>query len=147
MINNHEVSKNSLNSYENNSQFLSRLAILIVSNAAKDLINNDRQFKEINNEINGIFKINDKCINTLFNEALFELTGDLHLNLINELHKILSTRGLIENKKIRADDVPEIYSNIFLNDNNENNKFNQRTLGIILYSIIGSLIFYFKEYI
>ena len=51
MINNHEVSKNSLNSYENNSQFLSRLAILIVSNAAKDLINNDRQFKEINNEI------------------------------------------------------------------------------------------------
>ena len=63
----------------------------------------------------------------------------MHLNLINELHKILSTRGLIENKKIRADDVPEIYSNIFHNDNNENNKFNQRTLGIILYSLKISL--------
>jgi hypothetical protein len=75
MINNKELSTNSINCYENNSQFISRLAILILANASKDLIDDDEQFKEINTEIKNIFKKNKKCINTIFNEAMFELTG------------------------------------------------------------------------
>ena len=51
MINNKELSTNSINCYENNSQFISRLAILILANASKDLIDDDEQFKEINTEI------------------------------------------------------------------------------------------------
>ena len=62
MINNNEISSTSINCYENNSQFLSRLAILIVSNASKDLIDDQEQFDEINDEIKNIFK---KIINHL----------------------------------------------------------------------------------
>ena len=107
------------------------------------------QFKEINTEIKNIFKKNKKCINTVFNEALFELIGDLHLNLINEFHKILSEtndniseKDKEEMKREREDYIPGINSRDFNSNNNEINKYNQRTLGIFLYSLKISLTTY-----
>ena len=56
MLNNNETNFSSINCYENNSHFISRLAILIIANATRDLIKDDDQFNEINKEINKIFK-------------------------------------------------------------------------------------------
>ena len=84
MINNKEIANSSINYYENNSQFISRMAILIISNASENLIGR-KEFKEIDEEINILFKKNNKLINTLFNDALFELTGNLQLNMIETL--------------------------------------------------------------
>ena len=88
-INNKVLSTNSINCYENNSQFISRLAVLILSNASKDLINAE-EIKEINDELIDIFKNKGKAFNTVFNGAMFELTGSLQLDLIKELNKLLN---------------------------------------------------------
>ena len=141
MIKNKEISNGSINCYENNSQFISRMAILIISNASEKLIGN-KEFKEINEEINNLYKKKNKSINTLVNDAIFELTGNLHLNLIEEL-KVLLT----ENKYISKDNsIPEISEENFKSDNNEKEKYNERTLGIFLYSLkIALTIFIFDE--
>ena len=155
MINNNEISSTSINCYENNSQFLSRLAILIVSNASKDLIDDQEQFDEINDEIKNIFKKNNKSFNSIFNEAMFELIGNLHLNLINQFHKILSQISdndtIIDKDKEEMEEekenyIPKINFKNFISDNNETNKYNQRVLGIFLYSLKISLTtFIFDE--
>ena len=139
MINNNEISSSSINYYENNSHFISRLAILIISNASKDLIG-DEQFNKINDEIKNIFKDKNKSINAILNEPMFELIGNLHLNLINELNKILlKNYGDKEEMGQNEDYIPEINSNQFNPNNNETYKYNQRTLGIFLYSLKISL--------
>ena len=152
MINNNEIKSSSINYYENNSQFLSRLAILIISNASKDLIKDDNQIDEINNQIKNLFKKKNKSINSIFNEAMFELMGDLHLNLVNEFHKLLSEncdnvdsdKDKEEMKKEKY--IPKINAETFNSDNNEKNKYNQRVLGIFLYSLKISLTtFIFDE--
>ena len=146
MINNNNISTNSINYYENNSQFISRLAILILSNAATDLIN-EQEIKEINDELIKIFKNKGKYFNTVFNGEMFELTGELQLILIKELKNLLK-----QNNKANIDNnqdelyIPEITKNNFLSDNNDINKYNQRVLGIFLYALKISLsIFIFDN--
>ena len=95
----------SINCYENNSQFISRLAVLIISNAAKMLIN-EKEIKEINDELMKIFKNKGKYFNTMFNDAMFELTGDLQLNLIREFRRLLEETSL--NDEINPDDQKEM---------------------------------------
>ena len=156
MVNNNEFkSTQSINSYENNSQFISRLAVLIISNASKDLINDEAQYKEINDDIKNIFRKKNKSIITVLNDALLELNGDLHLNLINGFKNLLSK--LSDNDKDSDDDekemknegndyIPKINYKKFLSKNNELNKYNQRVLGIFLYALKISLTnFIFDE--
>ena len=71
MINNNEITSSSINCYENNLYFISKLAVLIISNASKDLIGDDNQFNKINDEIKNIFKEKNKSINTILNEPMF----------------------------------------------------------------------------
>ena len=141
MINKKEVLNGSINSYENNLQFVTRMAILIISNASENLIS-QREFISINTDINKIFKRNNKYINTLFNDAMFELAGNLHLNLIKELKEIL----LKDVKQGKEEFIPEIIFPNFISDDNNKDKYNERTLGIFLYALKISLtIFIFDE--
>ena len=154
MINNNETNFSSINCYENNSQFITKLAILIITNATRHLINDDNQFTEINKEINNIFKKNHKSINSMFNEAMFELIGNLHLELIDNLKNILantsendqnSDKDKEEMEKEKEKYIPKINPSIF-SKNNDKNKYNQRVLGIFLYSLKISLTtFIFDE--
>ena len=158
MINNYEFSTSSINTYENNSQFISRMAVLIISSTFKDLIDR-KEFNEINNEINNIFKKNNKSIIPLFNEAMFELTGNLHLNLINEFKNLISpfpyyniiqpiqkNEAKKEEINLNENYIPEINSKDFESNSNKINQYNERTLGIFLYSLKISLTtFIFDE--
>ena len=130
MINNEEIINGSINCYENNSQFITRMAILIMTNASENLIGNE-EFNNINDEINSLFKKKNKSINTLLNDSIFELTGNLHFNLVKELKELLSKKGEREFGIF----APDINSSNFLNNNNDINKYNQRTLGIFLYAL------------
>ena len=131
IIDNKEISS-SINCYENNSQLISRLAVLIISNASKNWFIEEGQFEEINEEIETIFKKNNKYINTIINKGFFELTGNLHLKLIDELNKtLLNNSDLTKNFEI---------------ENNDTKKYNQRVLGIFLYALKISLtIFIFDD--
>ena len=131
IIDNKEISS-SINCYENNSQLISRLAVLIISNASKNWFIEEGQFEEINEEIETIFKKNNKYINTIINKGFFELTGNLHLKLIDELNKtLLNNSDLTQNFEI---------------ENNDTKKYNQRVLGIFLYALKISLtIFIFDD--
>ena len=151
MVNNKEVRDVSINCYENNLQFVTRMAILIVSNASEHLIST-KELYSINQEINKLFKKKNKSINTLFNEAIFELTGNLHLNLIKELKELLSKKMQKENNKLlqqkNSNDytLPDIIVNNFCFGSNDINKYNERTLGILLYALKISLtIFIFDD--
>ena len=149
MINNNLLtSTKSINIYENNSQLISRLAVLIISNASKDLINDNEQYREINNNLTNIFKNKNKAINAVFNEALFELTGDLLLNLINEFKKLLKETSEKDSTSMGDKDemkkegkyyIPKINSSNFTSNSNEINKYNQRVIGIFLYALKISL--------
>ena len=124
------------------------MAILIISNASKDLIRDDNQFNIINDEIKNIFKEKNKYINTILNEPMFELIGNLHINLIIELSKILIGNYDSDNEVMEENEnyIPKINSNNFNSNNNEINKYNQRALGIFLYSLKISLTtFIFDE--
>ena len=156
MINNQEFKSTlSINSYENNSQFVSRIAVLIISNATKNLINDDEQYEKINEDIKNIFRKKNKSIITVLNDAFLELNGDLHLNLINGFKNILSEISVNDKdsdedgKKLKEeglDYIPKINYRNFISKNNEINKYNQRVLGIFLYALKISLTtFIFNE--
>ena len=137
IIDNKEISS-SINCYENNSQLISRLAVLIIANASRGYFIDEEQFEEINDEIETTFKKNNKYINTIINKGLFTLIGNLHLTLINELNNILINSKSSDDKYEGG--IPEIAPKNFESENNNTKIYNQRVLGIFLYALKISFI-------